>query len=363
MKFHKPKLAKAYTTAMMLGLSATLVPGEIVAAPVPIVTDSRIRTYVYNENEVFKLITEYGYQSSIEFGEEEQIHTISMGDVSGFKVQPSGNRLFIRALQTDKHTNMTVITTERVYQLELSSAVESDSDIIYVMRFYYPEEDFDPATGQPVASPGFNSPNVTTPAPPLPANLGSANMNQSPNRLGSQPNQSFMPPPRPRPNMPPNSVQAPMSLPAMNPPQLNAMPRPVNREQMPSMPQQGAMDDSNIQENLGNIMPQAGKPDPQPEASIQTSPGERNFNYTLEGPESLSPWQVYDDGQRTYIKFSQDMTLPDTLQVIDLQEEEREIIPASESDYVILPGVFKQIQLGNDEGTLIIYNEAKQHVS
>ncbi len=109
----------------------------------PLAVDSRIRTVIYNENEVFRLTTDYGYQSNIVFSDKEVIRTISIGDAVPFKVTPSGNRIFIKALQKGHITNMTVVTTERVYQFELSSNVQNVRDVVYVMRFFYPQDDIE----------------------------------------------------------------------------------------------------------------------------------------------------------------------------------------------------------------------------
>ncbi|MDJ1407606.1 MAG: hypothetical protein MRQ13_04430 [Candidatus Midichloria sp.] len=43
----------------------------------PIATDSRIRTFVYSQNEVFGIVVHYGYQTNIEFADGEEIQTIS----------------------------------------------------------------------------------------------------------------------------------------------------------------------------------------------------------------------------------------------------------------------------------------------
>ena len=109
----------------------------------PIVTDSRIRTFVYGENEVFRLFTNYGYQSNIEFGKNELVETISIGDTSAWQLTPAGNRLFVRAMERKAHTNMTVITNKRVYQFEVFAGDKEDENLMYVVRFYYPESEFD----------------------------------------------------------------------------------------------------------------------------------------------------------------------------------------------------------------------------
>mgnify|MGYP002784475251 CR=1 FL=1 len=122
---------------------------EVNAAGNPIATDSRIRTYVYGENEVFKVKSKYGYQSNIEFGDGEEIKTLSIGDAVSWKVTPSGNRLFVKAMEENRETNMTVVTSERAYQFDLSSNVPEDEDIVYVIRFFYPDKDFDAAKRKP----------------------------------------------------------------------------------------------------------------------------------------------------------------------------------------------------------------------
>lgn len=122
-------------------LSAFLFNG-VASAGNPIATDSRIRTFVYGENEVFTVLTRYGYQSSLELAKGEKILTLSIGDPVAFKITPSDNRLFVKTLQNDRVTNMTVITDMRTYHFEISSKADENQDLVYVMRFYYPDDDF-----------------------------------------------------------------------------------------------------------------------------------------------------------------------------------------------------------------------------
>ena len=110
----------------------------------PIVTDSRIKTFVYNENDVFTVLTHYGYQSNIEFGKGESVQTVSVGDRIGWQVVPAGRRLFIKAMEEKAHTNMTVVTNKRAYQFDLRASdqepLHPDEELVYVVRFYYPED-------------------------------------------------------------------------------------------------------------------------------------------------------------------------------------------------------------------------------
>lgn len=107
----------------------------------PVTTDNRIKTYIYNENEIYRLVMFYGYQTSIEFASAEEVVNISMGDSYAWQVTPVGRRLFIKPLEENMHTNMTILTNKRAYQFDLFSKKadsEYDPDLVYVMRFYYP---------------------------------------------------------------------------------------------------------------------------------------------------------------------------------------------------------------------------------
>lgn len=129
--------------ALVLSLTPALSPLSA-HAETAIVTDSRIKTFVYNENEVFNVVTHYGYQSNIEFGNNESIQTVSVGDRVGWQIVPAGRRLFVRAMEDNAHTNMTVVTNKRAYQFDLreagTAALLPSEELVYVVRFYYPDE-------------------------------------------------------------------------------------------------------------------------------------------------------------------------------------------------------------------------------
>ena len=159
-------------------------------AALPIASDSRIKTFVYNENEVFHITVHYGYITSIEFAKNEDIVTIAPGNGYSWKFTKDGRRLFIKALEGAAETNVTIITTKRTYQFELESRSPSDGvdeQLVYVVRFFYPDEMLDkprpkvdtnrfspspptqssPATDQPDVSSPFSS---APQAPSAPAN-------------------------------------------------------------------------------------------------------------------------------------------------------------------------------------------------
>lgn len=108
---------------------------------IALTTDSRIKTYVYSPNEVFLLVLHYGFQSHIEFSKNETIDTITLGDSFAWKLTPLGNKLFIKPMEKNIRTNMTIITNKRTYQFDIVAKElldGEDKDLVYVVRFQYP---------------------------------------------------------------------------------------------------------------------------------------------------------------------------------------------------------------------------------
>ena len=117
---------------------------SVTATPLP--TDSRIKTFVYSENEVFRVVVHHGYQTSIEFAKDEEIQTVFLGNNYAWQLTPLGRRLFIKAIEDEIMTNMTIITNQHVYQFEVESKSASqalDAELAYVVRFFYPDSKMD----------------------------------------------------------------------------------------------------------------------------------------------------------------------------------------------------------------------------
>ena len=110
--------------------------------PTPI--DSRIRVMVYNPNDVFKFTGYYGYQASIELAKDEEVISISMGDTTSWQIVPAGHRIFIKPMEEDATTNMTLITNKRTYFFELYAEETldiRDPAMVFNVKFLYPDED------------------------------------------------------------------------------------------------------------------------------------------------------------------------------------------------------------------------------
>lgn len=110
----------------------------------PTAVDSRIRVLVYSPDDVFKYIGYYGYQASIELGKGEEVSSISMGDTTSWQIVPSGSRVFLKPIEEDATTNMTMITNKRTYFFELYAEEAKDirdPNLVFSIRFLYPDED------------------------------------------------------------------------------------------------------------------------------------------------------------------------------------------------------------------------------
>ena len=109
----------------------------------PITMDSRVKTYIYNPNEVFPIVLHYGYHSHIDFPKSEFIKNIIVGNPSDWEITNRGSRIFLQTYSKSAHTNMTIITSKRTYEFDLlakGDLKETDYDLAYAIRFYYPEE-------------------------------------------------------------------------------------------------------------------------------------------------------------------------------------------------------------------------------
>ncbi len=109
----------------------------------PVTMDSRIKTYIYNPNEVFPVILHYGYHNHIDFPKNEFIKNIIVGNKADWDITNNGNRIFLQTYSKAAHTNMTVITNKRTYEFDLiakGELQEADYDLAYAIKFYYPDE-------------------------------------------------------------------------------------------------------------------------------------------------------------------------------------------------------------------------------
>ena len=147
--------------ALALALTLTAPCAALAAAtPTPGPLDARIRTVRYDPDQVIQLKGFFGYQMMLEFGPDERIENVSVGDALGWQITPNkkADLLFLKPVDRSSATNMTVVTNRRRYAFELVVAgpKASMAEMAYVVRFRYPQDA--PTTVVTVAAPEPDAP-------------------------------------------------------------------------------------------------------------------------------------------------------------------------------------------------------------
>ncbi|WP_374524021.1 TrbG/VirB9 family P-type conjugative transfer protein [Sphingopyxis sp.] len=111
--------------------------------PRPIDLDPRIQSVDYVEDKIIQLSVAPGYQLTVEFGPDEMIESVAVGDASSWQATPShrGDHMFIKPVAFGVTTNMTVVTSIRTYLFELIPLGGPSPNMAYTLRFNYPSVD------------------------------------------------------------------------------------------------------------------------------------------------------------------------------------------------------------------------------
>lgn len=106
--------------------------------------DPRIKTVTYNERDVVVLHGHYGYSTHVIFADDEEIVHLSPGDSLAWQIVPKQNHLFLKPMENDADTNLSVLTNLRQYNFELranEASSSSDTSLSFVIKFYYPQDE------------------------------------------------------------------------------------------------------------------------------------------------------------------------------------------------------------------------------
>ena len=105
-------------------------------------TDPRIRTAMYDPNEVYRLSGFVGYHVDLEFESDESFVGISAGDPEALTYSAHDNVLTLRPKAPTAQMNLTVTTTKRRYYFDYTiySRIPNSfgDDVMYAVRFAYP---------------------------------------------------------------------------------------------------------------------------------------------------------------------------------------------------------------------------------
>lgn len=111
----------------------------------PAFADSRIKTRSYAENAVYSITGHFGFQTVIEFNDDEVIENVAIGDSAAWQVTPNrrGDVIILKPISKAPPTNMTVVTSLRRYIFELTAKSVDDAkpgEMVFVLRFTYPQQ-------------------------------------------------------------------------------------------------------------------------------------------------------------------------------------------------------------------------------
>lgn len=123
--------------------------------------DPRVTSVVYQPNNVVRVFATYGVSTMIIFDEDEKFETIALGDTDSWDVVPTdkGNILFVKPKGKNVSTNLNVVTTKRIYYLELNDFAPEAGKKVFGIRFVYPEKDLN-VTLRKEAEDRAGSPNI-----------------------------------------------------------------------------------------------------------------------------------------------------------------------------------------------------------
>lgn len=354
---HRSLSLRLLPLAFACGLSHAALAANAGNGAPPVASDSRVKTFVFNENDVYSLLTYYGFQSNIEFGPKEKIETVSIGDRAGWQVVPAGRRLFIRAVADKLHTNMTVVTNERAYQFDLRATNPAElpqEELAYVIRFYYPD---DPKNSRP-ASAAIPTAPMAAPLAPVAYPTGMAS---------SAPVASVSPAMAPM-NAPISST--PLPMPPLD--QGNSgLPAPQPKPMMAASMRDSALHSppaGNTPYGSGPFDTPVSNASPAPATMAAPAPAAKNgmnFNYTYEGSGQLLPYALFDDGKRTFFQFINSDTVP-ALSRVSNSGKETPVPLKHEGNYWVAGGVGSKFvlrpqgQKGPVGQQVVIYNETRQ---
>lgn len=115
-------------------------PASAQLRPHPGDGDPHLQAVDYVDGQVVQLRGALGYQLMVELSPDEQVQNVAIGDSSAWQVSlnKGGDRLFLKPTKGEGNTNMTVVTSVRVYAFDLVADGGPSLDTPYTIQFRYP---------------------------------------------------------------------------------------------------------------------------------------------------------------------------------------------------------------------------------
>ena len=119
---------------LALALLTLAVPASAQMEP-----DAHVQTVYWDPDQIIRVTGAPGWQITVEFGPDERIENVAIGDALAWQVIPNkrARNLFLKPLLKDAATNMTVLTDRRRYIFALDTGPRR-ATTPWVVRFEYP---------------------------------------------------------------------------------------------------------------------------------------------------------------------------------------------------------------------------------
>ncbi|WP_234265142.1 TrbG/VirB9 family P-type conjugative transfer protein [Hydrogenophaga sp. NFH-34] len=125
----------------LIAASALAQSTSSISAPVPGNLDSRIVTFAYTPDVVFKLPVTVGMHTHIMLGQDEELVEVPrLGDKIRWRVEGNERNLYIKSTVPDTKTSLSLVTSRRTYQFELVATQKGDERVQQV-AFSYPDQE------------------------------------------------------------------------------------------------------------------------------------------------------------------------------------------------------------------------------
>ena len=143
---------------LVAALTCVAIAAEAATVPPSGMQDYRIRTADYSEGQVYRITGFFGFHALIMFAPDERVEKVG-GFEKGWSVDNLGNKLLVHPRIDDADSNLTVVTSRRVYFFDLSvkpfpkkySSQADDPEQTYGLKFRYPEDEARAAASEAVA--------------------------------------------------------------------------------------------------------------------------------------------------------------------------------------------------------------------
>ena len=137
-------MRKSIFAALMMGCALVSTGASALEVGQAGFSDSRIKTWVFDSAQVYRIVAHFGFVTTIQFGKGERIDSVQLGDHVSWQVDrlKRGDMLSVVPIENGgAYTNMLVTTNRRIYSFEMTARhaphVE-DASLTYLYRFDYP---------------------------------------------------------------------------------------------------------------------------------------------------------------------------------------------------------------------------------